>query len=144
MAWVGEVSEEIVNWTGAGVDVLEPRANNSKHSETPVFYLFGPQFFDFFRRTAAPAQWVKPEPARITHISAGELVVGENGVRIDATGLNDVSPTTAFGPANKNKFDDEEGSGVSEVVQFAGRVPRWCVKDAYLSKKLGNEDASGA
>lgn len=77
-------------------------------------------------------------------VGAGELVVGEDGVGVDAAGLDDVSPPAALGPADEDELDDEEGGGVGEVLLLAGGVPRRRVEDADLGQELRDEDARRA
>ena len=77
-------------------------------------------------------------------VGAGELVVGEDGVGVDAPGLDDVGPAAALGPADEDELDDEEGGGVGEVLLLAGGVPEGRVEDADLGQELGDEDARRA
>lgn len=76
--------------------------------------------------------WMESERWYIPDVGAGELVVGEDGVGVDASGLDDVGPAAALGPADEDELDDEEGGGVGEVLLLAGGVPEGRVEDADL------------
>jgi hypothetical protein len=84
------------------------------------------------------------EREAVPDVGAGELVVGEDGVGVDAPGLDDVSPAAALGPADEDELDDEEGGGVGEVLLLAGGVPEGRVEDADLGQELRDEDARRA
>jgi hypothetical protein len=82
--------------------------------------------------------------AYIPDVGAGELVVGEDGVGVDASGLDDVGPAAALGPADEDDLDDEEGGGVGEVLLLTGGVPERRVEDADLGQELRDENAGRA
>lgn len=144
MTRISEVSKEVINRASAGVDVLEPSSHNSQHGQPPVLDLLGPQLLDLLGRAGAPPKWIEPEPARVPDVGSCELVVGEDGVGVDAPGLDDVSPSPALGPADENELNDEEGGGVGEVLLLPGGVPRGSVEDANLREELRDENAGGS
>lgn len=115
MTRIGKVGKEVVNGPSAGVDMLEPCTHHCQHSQSAILDLFGPQLLDLLRRTTSPPKRVKPQATWVSNISPGELVVREDGVCVYTPWLENVSPSSPFSPADKNKLNDEESCGVSEV-----------------------------
>lgn len=127
MSGISKVGKEVVNGASASVDGLEPSTHHSQHSQSPILDLLCSQLLDLVGRTASPAKRVEPEPTWVANISPGELVVGENGVSVDAPRLDDVSPSSPLSPTDENHLNNEECGFVGEVLQFSSSVPGWGV-----------------
>jgi len=79
VARVGEVREEVVDGPLAGVDGLEPEAEEGEHGEAPVLDLLGAQHHDGLGGAAAPVGPVEPQPAGVADV--GDGLLGALGTR---------------------------------------------------------------